>query len=122
MVVLLGVVAAMVIGLGSWIPVSHSGEVITTGPGGYVVTPEVIPDGENVTVRWAVSFGSPVTFYILRFGTDGGPPAADCGSTGVSGSCSFPSEGEEFAFGAWGTYSPTIQTVNFTWSYLAPIL
>jgi hypothetical protein len=126
-VVLLGAVAALVIGLGSWIPVSYSGVLYSSGPCGApcptdVLTNEAIPPGVNVTVQWATSSGGEVTFYVLGEGRPVLLTLAACGSTGVSGSCSFPSEAKWYHFGAVPADSQVNQTVDFTWSYLVPII
>jgi hypothetical protein len=126
-VVLLALVAALVVGFGSWIPVSYSGQLNSTGPCSSScpptpITSEAIPAGVNVAVRWAATSGGGLTFYIIGPGRPFELHAAACGSAGVSGSCSFPSEGGWYGFGALSTGSQANQTVDFTWSYLVPIL
>lgn len=117
----------LLVGFWDWIPVSVSGTVTTIGVGcgnygcDALIGLESFPAGQNVSVQWVDESGGAVDLRIYQ-PESVYPTLLPCGGAGSSGTCWFISVVGNYTFQASNAVTEGRQVVNFTATYLGPIL
>ncbi len=107
------------------IPTSFSVSAVTECDTTYCpaipVTTHELPSEHNVTLRWSVASDDAAAVGVFVFSPNG-REIPQCLERGTSGSCAFESTAGSFRFAASDVDPGPSQLVNFTGTYLVPLL